>query len=281
MGSWDRNRNSFAAKNRRCYKASSMDCPVLPTKQVRSFSLENLAVFIIVVLLTYKRDMSMQNFRICEAVIVAFNPIYPAKRRKKRIPWCGCLLIGLAPYGSLAHTVQLEAGSECPSFFPDQFDFHERWLAGRIGHIWTDQEWLQRGQMKLTQGMRRAQWLLPLGESWTDCVFFSDNLRSHQKKMVFSEAEDGVPSAYSHGPTAAPGAATLAGVGCEGLEKSLPTPPALRCSVVTFYFATAKSGSFSNHEAPRGCVCVFPLSRALGGRPGPRAHLHDKGRSLL
>jgi len=99
--------------------------------------------------------------------------------------------------------------------------------------------------------------------------------------MVFSEAEDGVPSAYSHGPTAAPGAATLAGVGCEGLEKSLPTPPALRCSVVTFYFATAKSGSFSNHEAPRGCVCVFPLSRALGGRPGPRAHLHDKGRSLL
>ena len=30
----------------------------------------NVAVFIIVVLLTYKRDMSMQNFRICEAVIV-------------------------------------------------------------------------------------------------------------------------------------------------------------------------------------------------------------------
>lgn len=99
-------------------------------------------------------------------------------------------------------------------------------------------------------------------------IVFSSQTTSDltKKKKVFSEAEDGVPSAYSQGPTAAPGAATLAGVGCEGLEKSLPTPPALRCSVVTFYFATAKSGSFSNHGA-RGAVsaCSLSVEPSAGG----------------
>lgn len=124
-------------------KTYSVNRPALPAKQIRSFSPRHLALSIIAVLLLDKRDASMQTFHSCESVVAAFNPIYPAKRRKKRTPWCGWLLIRLPPYGSLIPRVYFGAGSAVAlnaPFFPDRLDFHEYWLVQRMGHIWIDQK---------------------------------------------------------------------------------------------------------------------------------------------
>lgn len=166
MGSQVQTRNSLAVNNKGMYKAYSVNCPMLPAKQIRPFSLKHLSVSIIVVLLTYGRDVSMQNFCICESVLVAFNPIYPAKGRKKRIPWCGLLLKHLPPYGSLIYTVYFGAGyAGRQLLWMPIFLSRSAWFSWVLtcmkdrAHVNWSEKWqqFQRRQIKLKQGIKWTQ----------------------------------------------------------------------------------------------------------------------------